>query len=545
MIFQGGNMVTEAERLRKRLSNTKILGKIRTADDLYINKQYDEALGIYNELLKEIDISYAYDRCEVIRKIGNVYYKLNNMDEACKYYEKTLSYCTTNQSIYTLLGTLFYYKDREKSLKYYMKALDLKTDVSHLITLNLSIPKSHNYNQKQIKEIFEHYIDIYRPILLNGDKPFIHSKPDQGKKLNIGYHSSDFSAHAMMSFILPLLENHDIEKYNFTLYSTSAKSDIVTDRIKNTGMKFIDCKEMSNKQLAQMIYDDKIDILVDLCGYSNQRLFTLLYKPAPIQMQYLGFLNTYGMKEVDYIFADKFTIPENMAKYYTEKPFYIDCGMQRHDFNTANMQLPELTQLPYNKNGYITFGSFNTISKINEYCISLWSKLLKNVENSKILIYRTQMKDRDIDIFKESFKKFNIDDDRLIFVNTPCPGSYLNAYALADIALDPAPFSGLTITIEQIAMGVPTVGLAGDAFQSKGAARINKMLGFDELAAFDGNDYVQKLQDLANNIERLEWFRKNLRTVLNESALRNDLKNFVRTVENGYDKIWQEYCKSF
>ena len=136
------------------------------------------------------------------------------------------------------------------------------------------------------------------------------------------------------------------------------------------------------------------------------------------------------MKEVDYIITDKFTIPPSIAQYYTEKPLYIDCGMNRFTFNTKNQKLPDITPLPYFENGYITFGSFNCVSKINPYTVSLWSKVLHAVPKSKLLIYRTALVERDILKFKKQFANNGIDESRLIFENKSMPINHMQSYLL-------------------------------------------------------------------------------------------------------------------
>ena len=538
-------MKSEYERLKKRLTSNALLDKIAKGDALYKSYKLEDAVAVYKDVLSKLDKSYEFDTCELYRKIGNCYYNLKDKDNAKEAYEKTLDYCTTNASIYSILGYLCYFVDNEKSIEYYKKALSIKPDPSCISSLCLTLLKSDKYNQAELKELIEAQIDRYRPFVLQNDKPFTYNEPQNSKKkLNIGYMSSDFHCHAMMQFVLPLLENHDLKKFNFTLYSTSLKKDSTTERIKWTGMNFVYCADMSVKQLAQKIHDDGIDILVDLGGYTHCKSFALFYKPAPVIMQYLGFVNTMGMKEVDYIFADEFTIPKKSSPLYTEKPLYLKSGMQRFDFNNPKMVLPEIVDLPYTKNGYITFGSFNCPSKINDYTIKLWSNLLKNIPESKLLFYRTQMTDKIIERFKNKFGENGIGMDRLIFNNIPCKGNHFNAYQLADIALDPIPFNGLTITMELVSMGVPVITMAGESMQSRGCARVNKALKLNDLIAENEEEYILKAKKLAKDIGKLKYYRKNLRKIWNNSPLRKDYKGFAKCVENAYIQAWKDYCKS-
>ena len=540
-------MKSEQERLKKRLTDPALLDRISKGDLLYKEKKYDEAIEVYKSLLNDIDNSYEFDLCETYRKLGNCYYDTKKQDEARFNYEKTLNYCTTNGSIYGMLAYLYYYVDNDIAIKYYSKTLEINSkDEPALSSICLTILKSHKYSQKLIKDTFEKIMHDAKIAIMNGQKAYEHTHRDlkNKKKLRVAYLSSDFHCHAMMQFILPLLEAHHLDKFDFILYSTGKKSDSTTGRIKNIGIEFRDCRDLDNKQLARVIYEDEVDILVDLGGLTHCRSFALFYKPAPIQMQYLGFVNTMGMKDIDYIFADEFTIPRDMAKYYTEKPLYLGTCMNRFFFDTNNKAIPQANELPYHKNGYITFGSYNCPSKINDYTISLWSRLLKHVENSKLLIYRTQLTEDMIRRFKNKFLQNGITEDRLIFNNKPCEISHFYSYHMSDIALDPTPFNGLTITLELISMGVPVLTLAGDSMQSRGCARVNKSLGLDNLIASTEDEYIQKAKILASDIAWLDNFRKTSRENLLNSLLIQDKEGFATAVENAYERAWQEYCKS-
>ena len=182
---------------------------------------------------------------------------------------------------------------------------------------------------KAMKEILEHDVNRMREILMKGENPFTYrdARLAHKEKLHIGYLSSDFKCHAMAQFVMPFMKNHDMKKYDFTLYSTTTTSDFVTEQYKNLGMEWKDCNGLSNKQLANVIHEDCVDILVDLSGLTHCRCFAHFYKPAPVIMQYLGFVNTCGMREIDYIFADDFTIPKGLEKDYTEKPLYLNTYM--------------------------------------------------------------------------------------------------------------------------------------------------------------------------------------------------------------------------
>ena len=514
------------------------IGKI-----LYSKGDYETVIKMFKYLLYNVPDDRK-EKAEILRIFANSYYHLKDFESAIPLYENYLNFCDYNDSVYNMLGYLYFYRNIDKSIKYYLKGMALKPDLANYVMLTQVMIKSADYKQKDLKETFEKYVDIFRPLILKGAKPYTHEhiKKDPDKRLKIGYLSSDFHCHAMMQFVLPILENHNKDKFDFFLYSCGQKRDYVTERIKSTGMTFKDCKDLDNEQLAELINQDNIDILIDISGYTHKAIWSLLYKPAPIIVQYLGFLGTYGIKEVDYIITDDFTIPEDIAPFYTEKPMYIPCGMNRFTFNTINQKLPEILPLPYDENGYITFGSFNCTSKINPYTVSLWSKVLKAVPSSKLLIYRTQMKDVDIERYKKQFRENGVDLNRIIFDNTPTTPNHFTSYNKCDVSLDPHPFGGLTLTIEQAHMGVPVLTLMGETISSRGTSRVNKSIGLNEFIAKTEDEFVENAVKISSDVEKLRYYRNNLREIVKNSDLCNDFSTFAQQIEVAYVRAWQDYC---
>ena len=515
--------------------------KTKHANELYLQKKYPEAIQIYNELINTTDDKQKYEKCELYRLLGNAYYALQDFDNAIIAYENTLNYSTTNDSIYNMLGYLCFYKDIDKAIHYYLKGMEIKPNLKNFVMLTQIMIKNKNYSQKDLKEIFEKYVDYFRPEIMGENKAFTYDRPYNHEKLRIGYLSSDVHCHTMMSYCLPIFEIHNQENFDIYIYASGQKRDYVTDRIIATGIKYNDCKDLTEYELATKIHDDEIDILIDLSGYTHNQIWCLLYKPAPLIGQYLGFLGTYGMKEVDFVIADEFTIPETIAQYYTEKPLYISCGMNRFTFNTKHQKLPEIKPLPCLTNNYITFGSFNCMSKLNPYSVNLWAKVLHAVPTSKLLIYRTSLQERDIIRLKKQFENNNIDESRLIFENKAMPLNHFQSYLMSDIVLDPCPFGGLSLTIEEAFMGVPTLTLVGETISAKGSGRVNKAIGLDEFVTYTEDEYVQKAVELASNIDKLQYYRTNLREIMYNSELCSDYTTYVNELENSYLRIWQEY----
>lgn len=525
-------------------NNTFSLKKIfDEGQKLNDEKKYVEAIKLYKLALvmqgKNIE---KYNLAALYIRLANAYYSLDDKDKAAVYYEKYLElYPEGQSSVFTRLAHIYYYIDADKSVDYHNKALNLAPSKYDSCCKLFAMTKSSFYSQQDLKDESEYEVEKLKTAFVKNIKQCIHDnkKQEKDKKLNIGYFSSDCYAHTMMNYILPIWENHNKEDFDFVIFNGSDKSDATTEKIKKTGIKIVPCANLEDDKIAELIYKEKIDILVDLGGYTHIKSLCFFYKPAPIIILYLGYLNTLGMKEVDYILTDRYTIPEEYADLYTEKPLYLDRGYQIF----TEKELPELTKCPFEENGYITYGSFNCSSKLSDVTIFIWSQLLLKDKTAKLLLYRTQFNKRVIKNLKSKFKKYGITEDRLIFDNKPL-NPHFRAYSMADISLDSYPFSGMSIAIETALMGVPTVTLVGEGMQSRGAGRINSIIGMDKLNANSGEEYISAALKLSENKDILKVLRVTLRDKVNNSDIRVNPQEFTQDLENKFRKVWQEFTNN-
>lgn len=529
--------------MTEETKNTSFNELMDKSSTFFKEKNYKEAIKLcklaqlmYGKNLDDNSLAVLYIR------LANSYYCLEDKDKATHYYEEYLKVFPKGQtSVFSRLAHAYYYIDQDKSIDYHNKALNLEVTKYDVSCKLFAMTKSSFYEQRDIKEESEYEVDLVKNSLYKNIKKYEHSdkKKNPNKKLNIGYLSSDCHAHTMMNYILPIWENHNQEEFNFVIFNGSDKNDTTTAKIKKTGIKMLSCSKLSDEEIAKLIYDENIDILVDLGGYTHLKTMSAFYKPAPIIISYLGYLNTLGIKEVDYILTDRYTIPEEYADLYTEKPLYLDKGYQIF----TEKDLPEITSCPYRENGYITYGSFNCTSKFSDSILFIWAQILKKDLTSKLLIYRTQLTKSIIKNLKQKFEKLGISQDRLIF-DSKSLSPHFRAYSKADISLDPYPFSGMSIAIETASMGVPTITLIGEGMQSRGAARINSLLGFEEFNASTGEEYINAALKLAADKDRLSTLRQTLRTKINNSDIRVNEKEFTKDLEAKYKKAWNDFINS-
>ena len=509
---------------------------------LYEKNEIVEAIKIYKIALimsKKLDsnsIAGLYIR------LANAYYKLEDKDKSTYYYEEYLKLFPQGQvSVFSRLAHSYYYIDTDKSIDYHNKALNIELNKYDSACKLFAMTKSSFYDQQDIKDESEYEVEQIRTNLFKNIVQYNHNdkKKEPNKKLNIGYFSSDCHAHTMMNYIIPIWENHNKEEFNFFIFNGASKKDSVTQTIENIGFKVIPCADLNVCETAKLIYDNNIDILIDLGGYTHLKSYMAFYKPAPIIISYLGYLNTLGISEFDYILADRYSIPEKNSWMYSEKPLYLERGYQIY----RGKNLPELSENPYKTNGYITFGSFNCTSKFNDTIVFLWSEILNNTADSKLLIYRTQLTKDAIKYWSDKFLQRGVSKDRILFDNHPYKPHY-KAYSQADISLDTYPFNGMSIAIETALMGVPSITLLGEGLQARGVGRINKTLHLDELNAYSGDEYIQKAIELANNKEKLQNLRKVLRGKMLESEIMTCHAEFTHDLEEKYKKIWADFINS-
>ncbi len=523
-------------------SKTSFQDLLNQGQTLYDNNDIKGAVKLYKTALLMYKNIESYLLATAYIKLANAYYKLEDRDKSTYYYEEYLKVFPTGQaSIFSRLAHSYYYMDTDKSIDYHNKALNMGINMYDSACKLFAMLKSPYYEQQDIKDETEYEAEQIKNHLFKNIKKYNHSdkKINTKRKLNIAYLSSDCRAHIMMNYMIPIWENHNKNDFNFFIFNGSEVSDKTTERINNIGFEVINCAKMSNEQVAQAIYDRKIDILIDLNGYTHLKVYSLLFKPAPVIMSYLGYLNTYGMKEVDYIITDRFTIPEDKEYLYTEKPLYLDRGYQVF----REKDIPEISESPYKTNNYITFGSFNCSSKLNDVIFYIWAQILKAVPTSKLFIYRTRLTKNIIKYIKAKFKKYDIPEERLIF-ETQKYKTHFKVYSYADISLDPYPFSGMSIAIETALMGVPTISMVGESMQSRGAGRINNVLGLDDLNVCSGEDYITKAVELAKNKQRLNELRHSLRERVNKSDIRQSIIEFTKDLEDKYIKAWTNFLNT-
>jgi protein O-GlcNAc transferase len=367
--------------------------------------------------------------------------------------------------------------------------------------------------------------------------------PDPTRCLRVGIVSADLYQHPVGFFlegVVGALTAQARDRLDFVAYSNYSKFDEVSERIKVCCQDWQSILGISDEILAKRIRDDRIDILIDLSGHTgHNRLPLFAWKPAPVQVSWLGYFATTGVKAIDYLVADTLTLPESEEINFTEAIWRLP--ETRLCFTPPTTQV-EIGTLPAFGNGSVTFGCFNNLTKMNDSVVNLWARILKELPESRLFLKTKQLDDPFVQqsVLKR-FAEHGINKERLILEPHTPRADYLAAYNRVDIALDPFPFTGGTTTVETLWMGVPVLTLAGHQFLARQGVGLLMNAGLPEWVANDQDDYLSRAVSYASDLQRLASLRAGLRQQILASPI-FDAPRFARHFEAALRSMWEKWC---
>jgi protein O-GlcNAc transferase len=360
-----------------------------------------------------------------------------------------------------------------------------------------------------------------------------------GERLRIGYVSADFRKHSVAYFFEPLIQHHSGHIVETFCYHNNALIDATTKRLMIACDHWRSIYGIADPEVANLIRNDKIDILVDLSGHTlGNRLLVFAQKPAPIQITWLGYPNTTGLSAIDYRFTDIIADPIGGAdKLHSETLLRLPNGFQCYQ---GNEKVHFRRELPEKSEGRITFGSFNNLSKITPQVIKAWSTILHEVPTSQLILKGFQL-NHTKNHYLELFKKEGLAEDRIkLYGQLTSVDGHLDLYNAIDIGLDPFPFNGATTTCEALWMGVPVITLLGDRHVGRVGASILTNVGLTDFIAQDIDGYIRLAVEMAANTNYLKEVRVGLRERMQKAPL-CDGRSFASDVETAYQDVWRKY----
>ena len=542
LLYDLGRLAEAEEAYQQAITRNPEHGKALYNLGILLNRlgRFDEARIVYCQA-----ITITPYNAELHRNLGDTLINLGRLDEAVIAYRQSITIKPEYAEAFNSLGIangLFCHLDEAE--RAFRQAIAIKPDFAMAHSnLLLTLQYIGSYTQEEtFFEALKFGENFERS--LKGIQSRLNNIREPEKRLKVGIVSGNLCDHPVGFFLEAVIQSLDQESIALYAYANQSENDWLGKRLMAYFEEWLFVKEMSDEELAFRISTDGIDILIDLAGHTaGSRLLTFIYKPAPIQVTWLGYPNTTGLHSIDYILADPVTIPPNEDRFYTEKIWRLPDSYIC--FTPPDLAL-EVNSLPALENGFITFGYFNNPVKITDEAIACWAEILRTVADSVFLMKIRQSLDHAAplcDIFRHRFLKHGIDPARLCFEGAMGSRHDLVAsYQRVDIALDPFPYNGTTTTCEAAWMGVPTLTLKMPrGIYSYNGELIMKSVGLADLVADSVGGYIKNAQRIIQDIPQLAQIRSGLRDQLLNSPLCN-APIFAKNLQLALRKMWLKWC---
>jgi predicted O-linked N-acetylglucosamine transferase (SPINDLY family) len=459
-----------------------------------------------------------------------------NFKEIVKFFEEAILFFPLSEKLILAILRVYKYLNNLEMILFYLKGLVKKKNckISTICTYILY----NCYKENQSQKFFLKQAQLLDERLPKYDeKKLVKINKNKNDKIKIGFLSADIvGKHSITYFLKTILLKYDKKKYEIFLFLNNIKQDQTTNIFKELVDKSFNIKDLNDIEAINLIRQNNIDIIIDLMGImSENRIALLKNRLAPAQISWLGYCNTTGLKNMDYIISDRNLIHSGEEKLYTEKIIFLPKIWNCHaGFDLEIKSYPT----PFKNNKYITFGSFNNFNKINLNVVEVWSKILKNVKNSKLILKSSRT--INIDKLKELFKKNDVLESVSFLERNLSFEEHLRLYQKIDIGLDTFPYNGVTTSFEAIWMNVPILTMKGFNFNSRCGESINKNIGINYLIAKDEREYIDKAIELSKDVEKLTRIRNKIFNEVASSSLFDKKKfslEFFKSLETAYNQL--------
>ena len=458
--------------------------------------------------------------------------KANQYEDSIRYFKETELTLGYIPKLFLAIVNVYKILNDIESVIYYLKKIMKKEGMQNEV-LQRYIYFNGYLNKWSQKDFFENTIKLEEilPQYNVGE-----TKDVKNKKIKLAFLSSDLkSKHSVVGFLKTIIKNVNKEKFEIILFSNAKinKEDETSADLKTYFDQWINIEKLNDIEAIDIIRKKNINIMVDLMGLSStNRLSLFKNRLAPIQIEWLGYNNTTGLSQMDYLIADPNLIKKDEVKLYSEEILFLPNIWNCHSgLGISRKESPS----PLVKNKYITFGSFNNANKISDEVVDVWSKILKSTNNSRLILKSSRnFYDKKL---KEKFNKNKVLNLITFIDRKKNFQEHIDEYKKIDLALDTFPYNGVTTSFEAIWMGVPLLTLKGFNPISRAGESINKNLNMNYLIADNKNEYVQKAIELSKNFEKVIEIRKNLFDKALESNLFN-VKKFSKEFYENLEKIY-------
>jgi predicted O-linked N-acetylglucosamine transferase (SPINDLY family) len=530
--------------------------------------QIDEAIGAYRKA-----IQLRHDQVEAHNSLGAALTRIRRYDDAVKCYETVMRLQPNHADAYTNLSLALKHMGKDdqaiEAARTAVQLNDRSTEAHNnlgfalydvgrldeaLAELRRAIevdPTSKNAHSSYLyclhfdpRQAPESILAAHRQWAQTIAERFVaqirehtnNRSPD--RKIKIAYISPDFREHPVGVFMMPILQHHNRDQFEVTCYSDTINHDNRTALLRAHADQWFDTAGHTDDQLTALIREHQIDILVDLALHTGgNRMLVFARKPAPVQITYLAYPGTSGLKTIDYRITDHFLDPEPRP-YYTEQSLHLPRCYWCYELNP---HAPAVSPLPAKSAGAVTFGSLNNLCKNSTAALDTWAKILQRLPNSKLLMHAPPGGSRQRIL--DHFNKYDLAPDRIEFTARVPYDEYLATYKRIDIALDAIPYNGGTTTCDALYMGVPVVSLAGKLAVHRAGASLLGNLGLSEMVADSPDRYIDIAVALANDLPKLTALRNTLRQRMLSSPIAQAAA-IASDLEELYRKAWRTWCTS-
>ncbi len=503
-------------------------------------RKTDEAIESYRRA-----VAIRGDHASTLMHLGRELNRRNRVEEARAVLERALKVDPTLAEAYLHLGNAM--KDQgqvKEAIETFKRAIELDpTQAWFGHNLLYTMHFDGDYDGPALLKEHVKWADAHeRPleVYVRGHE----NERSRDRRLRVGYVSADFRGHAVGRFLYPLMASHDRKQFEIVCFSDVAREDNVTAELRKHTDEWHETRQMSFEEQAEFIQSRRIDVLVDLALHmSGNRLLTFARKPAPVQVTYLAYAGTSGMRQMEYRITDPYLDPPGEERpFYTEKPVYLEKSYWCY---APVAGAPEVGELPARRNGFVTFGCLNNFCKLSQQILKPWGEILNRVSGSRLIVHAQEGKHR-ADFVRRLGTAAGDPaamEGRVEFVGSQSPLEYLRTYNRIDIALDPFPYPGGTTSCDALWMGVPVVTLAGQTAVQRAGVSILSNIGMKQFIAGGVSEYIELAHRWASDLERLAAMRKELRGTMRQSPL-TDARTFAAAMETAYREMWRRWCQT-
>jgi predicted O-linked N-acetylglucosamine transferase (SPINDLY family) len=499
---------------------------------------YVQAIAAYRRA-----IQLRPDFVEALVNLGKSLNLIEQIDEAIDIFKRALNLRPSNADAHNALGNA--YKDiaqLPQALECYQKAVELDKDFliadSNRVYAMYFLPEHDAQSILREARVW----DQRHAAAFESQITSHENDRSADRRLRIGYVSPYFRNHCQSLFTPGLLAHHNHEQFEIFCYADLQRSDRITARLQPHADQWRLITGLSDQALANAIHADKIDILVDLTMHMGDgRLGAFARKPAPVQVAWLAYTGTTGVAAMDYRLTDPYLDPPGEHEdHYSEKSVRLPRTFWCYDPMGMDLETdpPAPGPLPAMQNGVITFGCLNNFSKINDGVIKLWSRVMRDVPKSRLVLLAPPGLSR-VRVL-EALRKEEIKADRITFIARQSRWKYLNEFTKIDLCLDTFPCNGHTTSLDSVWMGVPVVSRIGPIAMGRAGFSQSSNLGLTELTAKSDDEFVKTAVELASDLPRLTELRRTLRQRLTDSPIM-DGPRFARDVEAAYRVMWNAW----